>query len=149
MLGYTSVRHMTVVCHTLTRVLQQNSPVVKFIRICIRDSSGVFSICSAGEDIDDVISLQLPLPLPLRCTAAKLCQTPVERWRVIGKFKKFTEADIKSYTWSTKMPKWNKKELSIWDSNIKFISSRHRVISSIYIASKICDSTSFPGCDAM
>ena len=138
MLGYTSVRHMAVVCHILTRVLQQNPPLVKFIRICIRDPSGVFSISSAVKDINDVISCHCVARLP-----------NFARWRAIGKFKRFTEADIKSYTWSTKMPKWNKKELSIWDSNIKFISSRHRVISSIYIASKICDSTSFPGCDAM
>ena len=64
MLGYTSVRHMTVACHILTRVLQQNSPVVKFIRICIRDPSGVFSISSAGEDIDDVISCHCVARLP-------------------------------------------------------------------------------------
>ena len=34
----------------------ENRPLVKFTRNYIRDSIGVFSIFSAGEDIDDVIS---------------------------------------------------------------------------------------------
>ena len=35
---------------------------------------------------------------PLHCTAAKLCQTPVERCLAIKKFKKIVEAYIKSFT---------------------------------------------------
>jgi len=36
-------------------ILLENTPFVKFIRNCIQDLSGIFSISSQVEEIDDVI----------------------------------------------------------------------------------------------
>ena len=71
-------------------VLLKNRPLIKFIRNYIRDDSSVFSISLYSEDINDIISRH--------CTAAKRCQTPVERWRVEWREVKVTEADIKSFS---------------------------------------------------
>jgi len=64
MFGYTSDRHIAVVYHIVTSVLLENSLLVKFIRIYIRDPSGVFSVTSASDNIDDVISRHRIARLP-------------------------------------------------------------------------------------
>ena len=54
-----------------TNVLLENTPLVKFIRNFIRDSSWVFSISSiVSQDIDDFIDIQVCL---LNCTYIRWC----------------------------------------------------------------------------
>ena len=66
-------------------VLLKNIPLVKSIRIWsdIWDRSGVFSLFS-------LVRILMTSFRATACTAAKLCQTPAEKWRAIGKLNSLT-----------------------------------------------------------
>ena len=66
-------------------VVPENTPVVKVIRIFIRDINAVFSISSPR------------ILASLHCTAGKICQAPVEKMASDREFE-FTEANIDSKT---------------------------------------------------
>ena len=101
----------------------ENRPLIKFRRNYIRDSSGVFSISS---HIDDVIShfyTQLFVQKH-SCLYNKKKISQRVRIRILfsrGKKQYFTHS-LRSFV-----------KYCFYHSKIKFISSRRRVISSIYI----------------